>query len=90
VSYSVNEKTMKIKIKAFANVREAFGFDEKELTVSDGISVKEVVQQLKKSYRPLNEFDGSLLFAINEEYRPDNTALSDGDTLAIFPPVSGG
>jgi len=81
---------MKIKIKAFANVREAFGFDEKELTVSDGISVKEVVQQLKKSYRPLNEFDGSLLFAINEEYRPDNTTLSDGDTLAIFPPVSGG
>jgi molybdopterin converting factor small subunit len=40
---------MKIKIKAFANVREAFGFDEKELTVSDGISVKEVIKQLKKS-----------------------------------------
>jgi molybdopterin converting factor subunit 1 len=81
---------MKIKIKAFANVKEAFGFEEKELTVSDGISVKEVVQQLKKSYRSLNEFDGSLLFAVNEEYRPDNIALSDGDTLAIFPPVSGG
>jgi molybdopterin synthase sulfur carrier subunit len=81
---------MKIKIKAFANVREAFGFDEKELTVSDGISVKEVVQQLKKIYRPLNDLDGSLLFSINEEYRPDNITLSDGDTLAIFPPVSGG
>ena len=81
---------MKIKIKAFASVREAFGFDEKELTVSDGISVKEVVQQLKKSYRLLNEFDGSLLMAVNEEYRPDDVPLSDGDTLAIFPPVSGG
>jgi len=32
----------------------------------------------------------SLLIAVNEEYcRPDRP-LEEGDTLAIFPPVSGG
>ncbi len=81
---------MKIKVKAFANVREAFGFEEKELTVSQGITVKDIIHQLRKSYPSLNDFNGSLLFAINEEYCRETTALSDNDTLAIFPPVSGG
>ncbi len=81
---------MKIKIKAFASVREAFGFEEKELTVSEGITVKDIIHQLKKSYPTLNNFNGSLLYAINEEYCRETAALSEEDTLAIFPPVSGG
>ena len=81
---------MKIRIKAFANVKDAFGFEEKDLTVSEGITVKDVIEQFKKIYRPLNEFNGSLLFAVNEEYCDENTTLADEDTLAIFPPVSGG
>jgi molybdopterin converting factor small subunit len=81
---------MKIKIKAFANVKEVFGFEEKDLTVSEGITVKDVVDQFKKIHRSLNDFNGSLLFAVNEVYCSENTALSDEDILAIFPPASGG
>lgn len=81
---------MKIKVKAFASVREAVGFEEKELTVSEGITVKDIIHQLRKSYSPLDKFNGSLLFAINEEYCREAAELSDEDTLAIFPPVSGG
>lgn len=81
---------MKIKIKAFASVREAVGFEEKELTVSEDITVKDIMQQLKKSHPTLDGFNGSLLFAINEEYCRDTATLSEEDTLAIFPPVSGG
>ncbi|MBN2158428.1 MAG: molybdopterin converting factor subunit 1 [Spirochaetes bacterium] len=81
---------MKIKIKAFASVREACGFDEKELTVSDGITVKEVVLLLEKSHGSLSDLLESLLYAINEDYCHDDATLSSGDTLAIFPPVSGG
>lgn len=81
---------MKIKIKAFASVREAWGFDEKELTVSDGITVKEVILMLQKSHSSPAGFRDSLLYAINEHYCHDDAALSGGDTLAVFPPVSGG
>ena len=81
---------MKIKIKAFASVREAFGFDEKELTVSDGIAVKDIIRQLTKSYQPAPGRDMPLLYSINEEYCRDDATLSEGDRLAIFPPVSGG
>ncbi len=81
---------MKIKIKAFASVREAFGFDEKELTVSEGIAVKDIVRQITKSYQPARDREMTLLYSINEEYCQDDALLSEGDRLAIFPPVSGG
>ena len=81
---------MKIKVKAFASVREALGFDEKELTVSEGITVKDVIRQITRSYQPARDREIILLFSINEEYCQDDTLLSDGDRLAIFPPVSGG
>lgn len=81
---------MKIKIKTFARVRELCGFDDKELTVSEGITIKEVVRHLKKSHQAFADYNGPLLYAINEEYRPEETTLTDGDTLAILPPVSGG
>lgn len=32
----------------------------------------------------------ALAFAVNEQYRDSGTRLSDGDTLALIPPVSGG
>jgi molybdopterin synthase sulfur carrier subunit len=30
------------------------------------------------------------LFAVNEEWRPGDYVLQDGDVLAVIPPVSGG
>lgn len=83
-------RIMKIKIKTFATIRETFGFDEKELIVSDGISVKEIVRDLEMTYPTLKNIAGLLLYAVNEEYCPVDTLLADGDILAIFPPVSGG
>ncbi len=81
---------MKIRIKAFASIREACGFNEKEMTVSDGIRVREVMNGLRKSHPSLRDLNGTLLFAINETYCQTDAVLADGDILAIFPPVSGG
>ena len=81
---------MKIKIKAFASIKEACRFEEKELTVSEGISVREIIAELKKCHPALKNFENSLLCAINEEYCRPDSVLSDEDVLAIFPPVSGG
>jgi molybdopterin synthase sulfur carrier subunit len=81
---------MKIRLRAFALVREMCGFEEKELTVSEGISVRELFRELRKIHCPLTDLEGTLMFAINEEYCDGDAILADGDTLAIFPPVSGG
>lgn len=81
---------MKIRIKAFAAVKDLLGFEEKELTVSEGITVSGVVALLEKCHPPLKEIKDTLLFARNEEYCAGTADLADEDTLAIFPHVSGG
>ncbi len=81
---------MKIRIKAFASVKELVGFEEKDLIVSDGISIAEVIDLLAKNYTDLNPHRDELLYAKNEEYCSSDDRLDENDTLAIFPQVSGG
>jgi len=81
---------MKITIKAFATVKDICGFDSKDFTVEDGLSVSEILSSLEKDYLPLNESRGKLLYAVNDEYVNIEEKLNDNDILAIFPPVSGG
>jgi molybdopterin converting factor subunit 1 len=81
---------MRVKVKVFASFREICGFAEKELIVSDAIKVSEIVDVLIKSINGLEEKKDTLLVAVNEEYCDLNTILQEGDTVAIFPPVSGG
>ncbi len=81
---------MRVKVKVFASFREICGFAEKELIVSDAIKVSEIVDVLIKSSNGLAEKKDTLLVAVNEEYCDLNTILQEGDTVAIFPPVSGG
>lgn len=81
---------MRIKIKVFASIRDICGFNEKELIVSDSIKLNEVIDLFIKSNRELSDKKDTLLVAVNEEYCRMDRTLEDGDTLAIFPPVSGG
>lgn len=81
---------MRIKIKVFASIRDICGFNEKELIVSDSIRVNEVIDLFIKGNQELSDKKDNLLIAVNEEYCRMDRTLDDGDTLAIFPPVSGG
>lgn len=81
---------MRIKIKVFASIRDICGFDEKELIVSDSIKVSEVIDLFIKGNDELAGKKDTLLIAVNEEYCSMDRTIEDGDTMAIFPPVSGG
>ena len=81
---------MRIKIKVFASIRDICGFSDKELIVSDSIKVNELIDLFIKGNKELSEKKNILLIAVNEEYCRMDRTLEDGDTLAIFPPVSGG
>lgn len=84
------EKIMKILIKPFASVKDIFGFYEKEIVVTENISVGDVIKKLASAYNGLERIKRNLLYAINEEYCTIDTVLKENDVLAIFPPVSGG
>jgi molybdopterin synthase catalytic subunit len=52
--------------------------------------VGDVVARLEERYPGLVPFDRVLLAAVNEAYADRSEPVGDGDTVAIFPPVSGG
>lgn len=81
---------MKIRILLFARLRDLLGTDSVELDSSDIESVGDAYQILRSKYPEVEAFSSSLLVAVNQEFADWNTPISEGDELALFPPVSGG
>ncbi len=81
---------MVINIKTFATVKDIFGCDEISLDVADRITAGEIGEILCQKYPALSALKERLITAVNEEYSSHDTVLKQNDTLALFPPVSGG
>ncbi len=82
---------MQVTVKTFAQTREITGEDNITLNLSDNSTIKTVLSQLKtRSDKWALALKGSVLAARNQELGDLQTELSDGDELALFPPVTGG
>jgi len=92
---------MELTLKFFATFREVVGSKFVDREFEDGSTVREVLESLEADYEGLEGElleDGGLRPHINvlkngrEVLHLDGlaTALEDGDTLAVFPPVAGG
>jgi molybdopterin synthase sulfur carrier subunit len=87
-----------VKVKLFANFREAAGEKEVDLAAT---TVKELLNNLVKKFQnlePLIFEDGELRDYVHimvngrhvNHLEGLDTPLKENDTVAIFPPVSGG
>lgn len=81
---------MKIKVLFFGSCREAAGAGDIELELSDTAVAGDAWTSTMRLFPSLSRFERSILLAVNEEHARKETKLKDGDTVAIFPPVSGG
>ena len=74
---------MAVRVRLFAGLRERAGWSEREL---EGVAhVADVWQALELGAEP-----AGLLYAVNKEYAQPGQQLTDGDEVAVIPPVSGG
>jgi molybdopterin synthase catalytic subunit len=73
---------VRVTVRLFAGLRERAGWSQKEV---DAETVGDVWRELGLGDEP-----EGLLYAVNREYAPRETALAEGDTVALIPPVSGG
>jgi sulfur-carrier protein len=80
--------TKKYKVRAFGITKEIVGGKETTVDVT-GQTVADLRSQLMKNYPDLISLR-SLMIAVNNVYADDTTVLSDGDEIALIPPVSGG
>jgi len=81
---------IKINVLLFGACREAAGTDEMRCDLTPPADVAGAWNQVKTRFPSLEKFERSALFAVNEEHARKEDPLKNGDTLAVFPPVSGG
>lgn len=81
---------MKVHVRLFAGLHDLLGRRQITLELADGATVAELRLQLAREYPVVTPFLSTLVCAVDEEYVPAEHALSEGDDVALIPPVSGG
>ena len=76
---------MQITVRLFAGLRERAGTGKRDIELPDGSTVEDVWRALGLGGEP-----PGLLYAVNRSYADAEHPLSEGDEVALIPPVSGG
>lgn len=81
---------MQITVQYFAVIRELVGRQSETRQVPEGSSGADLIAMLSTDYPTIELATRTAMLMVNQEYvRPDHL-LSDGDEVALIPPVSGG
>jgi molybdopterin synthase catalytic subunit len=79
-----------VRVLFFGAAREMVGSSEIELEIVAPADTRSAFADVLARFPALQRFGRSLLFAVNQEYAAPDSAVREGDELAVFPPVSGG
>ncbi|MGH7284501.1 MAG: MoaD/ThiS family protein [Polyangiaceae bacterium] len=80
---------MKIKILYFAELRDALGMSEEDWETR-ATSIGALASELATGHDAIRVRLPSLRFARNEAFASNDDAISEGDVVAVIPPVAGG
>ena len=81
---------MNIKLLFFASCRDLIGTGERQMTLSDGATVTDLISKLASEQARFTDMAPSLMVSVNQAYVERDAELQDGDEVAFIPPVSGG
>ena len=81
---------MRVRVLFFAGLREALGKKEQDVDLDAPLSLGQLLERLRREHSAVERYGGRLVVSLNEERRPLETLLSDGDEVALLPPMSGG
>ncbi|MBS1790842.1 MAG: MoaD/ThiS family protein [Acidobacteria bacterium] len=86
----MNKESIHITVLLFGACKEVAGVSELNCELTAPATAANAWGELKRRFAELERFERSALVAVNEEHSDRNHPLKNGDTVAIFPPVSGG
>lgn len=79
-----------IKVLYFAHLADRTGLREETVELTDGATVLGLKSALKSRHAKLLDALDSCRVAVDEEFAAGDALLTDGQTVAFIPPVSGG
>lgn len=80
----------KVTVRYFASIREAIGRREETRLISDETTAGDLVKAIVSDHPALAPLSRTSRIMVNREYADNGQVLSDGDEVALIPPVSGG
>jgi molybdopterin converting factor subunit 1 len=81
---------MPVTVRFFATLRDRAGVDTAQVDLGAMSTVQAVLDALGERYPGIQPSLKTALVAVNEEFAFPEDPVGDGDTVALFPPVSGG
>ena len=81
---------MQVDIRLFATLKDRAGQDRIQIEVNEPATVQDILHGAAAAYPKLAEALDSSIVSVNRAFAGVDTAVSPGDEVAIFPPVSGG
>ena len=80
-----------ITVLYFAAVRDLVGTDEERIELPPDVeTIRALGAHLCRLHESLEGRLGPVRFARNEAFATDDEPVTDGDTIALIPPVAGG
>lgn len=81
---------MRIRLLLFALYRDLTGVGELDIDVQDGSSAAAALATIREQDGRFAGLPERPVVAVNREYAELDARLTDGDELALLPPVAGG
>ena len=81
---------VRISVKFFAILKDRAGVAGSTIELPDQSNVSAAVESIANQFPSIRNELKRAAFAVNRNYTQSNTILTDGDELALIPPVSGG
>jgi len=81
---------MRVTVRFFAIVRDRARMSALTLELREGAIVRDAIVAIGQKQPDVLALLRRSAFAVNQQYVSAETKLTDGDELAVIPPVSGG
>ena len=86
----MKENLITVTVKLFAAYQEVYNQDEIVLTFPSQTRVIEVLNKIIEDKPELEKWRNLTRLAVNLDFVSEDFILSNGDEIALIPPVSGG
>jgi molybdopterin converting factor small subunit len=81
---------MKVDVQFYAQLRDIVGISKMDFDLREGATVYDLLKEIYELKPSLRAHDPSLLVGAGVEFVQRGHVLSEGEVIAIMPPVQGG